>query len=50
MKKIISEKISRIINAKKELEQELNVKINNRGKEVYIQGNPEDEYTATQVI
>ncbi len=50
MKKIISDKLPRIIKAKKKLEKELNVKITNRGKEVYIEGSSEDEYIAEKVI
>jgi len=50
MKKIISEKISRIIKKKKELEKELKVKIRNRGKEVFIEGSPENEYIAEKII
>ena len=50
MKVIISEKISRIIKAQKKLETKLEVKISNRGKEVTIEGSPEDEYTAEKVI
>ena len=50
MKKIISEKIIRIIKAKKKLEKELGVKITNRGKEVYLEGTPEDEYISEKVI
>ena len=50
MKKIISEKLSRILKNKKRLEAKLKVKITNRGKEVYISGKPLDEYTAAKVI
>lgn len=50
MKIILSEKIARIIKSKKKLEEELNVKITNRGKEVFIKGNPTDEYIAEKVI
>jgi len=50
MKVIISEKISRIIKAKKKLETKLEVKISNRGKEVTIEGSPENEYIAEKVI
>jgi KH domain-containing protein len=50
MKVIISEKISRIIKAQKKLETKLEVKISNRGKEVKIEGSPENEYTAEKVI
>lgn len=50
MIKIISEKLPRILKAKSLLEKELNTKIANRGKEVYIEGKAEDEYTAEKVI
>jgi ribosomal RNA assembly protein len=50
MKTIISEKLARIIKNKKKLEEKLNIKITNRGKEVQIDGNPENEFTATQII
>ncbi len=50
MKKILSEKLPRILKAKKILEKELNIKITNRGKEVYIKGEPEEEYIAEKVI
>lgn len=47
---LICEKISRIIKNKKRLEEELNVKIKNRGKEITIEGKPEDEYIAEMII
>lgn len=50
MKTILSEKLPRIIKAKKRLEEKLNVKITNRRKEVNISGKPEDEYIAEKVI
>jgi len=50
MKTIISEKISKVIKKKKILEKELNVKIKNRGKEVFVEGNPENEYIAEKII
>jgi KH domain-containing protein len=50
MKTILVDKLPRIIKAKKRLEEKLNIKITNRGKEVTIQGNPEDEYIAEKVI
>ena len=49
-KKIICEKIARIIKGKKKLEKELNVKLLIHGKEVEIEGEPEDEYVAEKVI
>lgn len=50
MKKIFSEKLLRIIKNKKRLEKELNVKITNRGKEVFVEGDSEEEYSAEKVI
>ena len=50
MQTIISEKLPRIIKNRKKLEEKLKVKISNRGKEVTIDGKPEDEYTAEKVI
>jgi len=50
MKTIISEKIARILKNKKNLEEKLNVKITNRGREVFIEGTPENEYIAEKVI
>lgn len=50
MKIIISQKLPRILKSKKKLETTLNIKITNRGKEVKIEGSPEDEYIAEKVI
>lgn len=50
METIYCEKVPRIIKNKKKLEEELNIKIKNRGKEVTIEGKPEDEYVAKKVI
>ncbi|MFH1585164.1 MAG: KH domain-containing protein [archaeon] len=50
MKTLICEKIPRIIKNKARLEKKLNVKISNRGKEVFLDGSPEDEYVAEKVI
>lgn len=50
MKTILSEKLPRILKNKKHLEEKLNVKITNRGKEVSIKGKPTDEYLAEKVI
>ena len=50
MKTILCEKVPRILKNKKRLENKLNVKISNRGKEVQIDGKPEDEYVAEKVI
>jgi len=50
MKKLICEKAGIIIKNKNTLEEVLNVKITNRGKEVFIDGLPLDEYEAEKVI
>ena len=50
MKTILSPKFPRIIKNKQKLEKILKIKITNRGKEVNIQGKPEDEYVAEKVI
>ncbi|MAG79125.1 hypothetical protein CMI40_02000 [Candidatus Pacearchaeota archaeon] len=50
MKTIFSEKLPRILKNKKRLEEKLNIKITNRGKEVSINGKPEDEYSGEKVI
>ena len=50
MKKILVDKLQRIVKAKKQLEKKLEVKISNRGKEVYIEGSPENEYIAEKVV
>ena len=50
MKTFIIEKFPRIIKNRKRLEKKLNVRITNRGKEITIDGKPEDEYIAEKVI
>jgi ribosomal RNA assembly protein len=50
MKTIICEKFPRIIKNKKKLESVLNIKIENRGKEIFIEGEGEDEYIGEKVI
>ena len=50
MRTMICEKIVRIIKSRKKLEQELGVKITNKGKEVSIKCKPEDEYIAEKVF
>jgi ribosomal RNA assembly protein len=50
MRKIICEKIARIIKSKGNLERELNVNIDINEKEVSISGEPEEEYIAEKVI
>jgi ribosomal RNA assembly protein len=50
MKKLICDKIIRIIKNKGNLEEELNVNISINGNEITISGEPEDEYIAERVI
>ncbi|MDP3987476.1 MAG: KH domain-containing protein [Nanoarchaeota archaeon] len=50
MDRLIIGKIQRILKNKKKLEQKLGVRIENRGKEVFITGQAEDEYVAEKVI
>ena len=50
MRKILVDKLPRIVKSRKKLEKELNVKITNRGKEIYIDGSSEDEVIAEQAI
>ncbi len=47
---LVSEDVSKVAKNKKRLESILNVKITIRGKEITINGAPEDEYTAEKVI
>ncbi len=50
MRKLIVEKLPRIIKNKKKLEEILDVSISHRGKEIYIEGEGEEEYFAEKVI
>ena len=50
MKTLTLEKIPRIIKAKKQLEEKLNLKITPKGRDIIIEGKPEDEYLGEQVL
>jgi len=50
MKTIYSENSRKIIQNKKKLEKDLNVKISRKGKDVIISGTVEDEFTAEKTI
>jgi len=50
MKKILSEKPIRIIKTKEELKRITGVNIDNRGKEIYLEGKPEDEFIAEKIV
>jgi ribosomal RNA assembly protein len=47
---MIVDKIARIIRNKKKLEEKLKIKLSNRGKEIKIEGEPNEEYIAEKVI
>ncbi|MFH1365411.1 MAG: hypothetical protein ABIH28_02415 [archaeon] len=50
MKKLLSEKPIRIIKAKEDLKKITGVNIENRGKEIYLEGKPEDEFIAEKIV
>jgi ribosomal RNA assembly protein len=50
MQEIYSEFIRKILQNKSKLEKGLKVKITNKGKILFVEGNAEDEYTAVQAI
>ena len=50
MIRLLVDKLPRITKNRKKLEKALNVKIINRGKEVFLEGKGEDEYLAEKVI
>ena len=50
MKKVLSDKAGSIMKEKDRLEKVLKVKLTNRGKEIYIEGEPFQEYDAEKVI
>ncbi len=50
MKTLIIEKLPRILKNKKKLEKELDIKITNRGKEVFVEGKTLNEYIAEKVL
>ena len=50
MKQIIIDKVPRLIKLKKKLEEKLNIKITNNGKEFSIDGKAEDEFIAEKAL
>ncbi len=50
MKRFILEKFLRVVKNRERLENALNVKISNRGKEIIINGDSVDEYVAEKVL
>lgn len=50
MQEIYIEQVRKIIQNKKQIESELGVKINNRGKNVFVDGPAEKEYIALKLL
>jgi len=50
MQEIYSENLKKILQNKKKLEKELSIKIKNKGKFFFIEGEPENEYLALKVF
>ena len=50
MKTIYSDKIARVVKAKRKLQEILKIKIDFKDSEIIISGKPEDEYIAEKVI
>jgi KH domain-containing protein len=50
MKRLILENIGRVVKDKEKLEKALDLKISNRGKELFLDGQPLEEYEAEKVI
>ena len=50
MQEIYTEFLQKILKNKGRLEKELDVKITNKGKNIFIEGSAEDEYLALQVV
>jgi len=50
MQEIYTEFIRKVLQNKKRLEQELEVKITNQGKNLFIDGEPDKEFLALQII
>lgn len=50
VQEIYTEFIRKVIQNKAKLEKQLSIKITNKGKNLFISGKPENEFTAIQVI
>lgn len=50
MRRIILERVGNIVKNKEKLEQVLHVKISNRGREFFLEGEPLEEYEAETVL
>ena len=50
MQEIYSEELAKILKNKNKLESELNVNITNKGKNIFVDGEAPNEFTALQII
>lgn len=50
MKKAIFNEYQKLLRVRKKIQEKLEVSIINRGKEITIKGNPEDEFIALQIL
>jgi len=50
MQEIYVENLPLILINKNKLEKELKIKISNKGKNIFIEGKPEDEYLALKIL
>lgn len=50
MQELYTENLSEILRNKKLLEKELNITITNKGKNIFINGNPENEFNALEIF
>ncbi len=50
MQEIYIENIRKVLQNKGTIEQQLNIKITNKGKNLFIEGNADNEYTALQIM
>lgn len=50
MQETYIERIRAVMQNKKKLERELNIKISNKGHNVFVSGKPEDEYLALEIL
>jgi len=50
MQEIYIESLGKILQNKKKIEKELDVKINNKGKNIFIEGAPENEFIALEIL
>lgn len=50
MQEIYVENINGVLNNKKKFEKELSIRVSNKGKNIFVSGNPEKEYVAIKVL